>query len=278
MKRKASNPLVLSVLVLLGTSAVSPAVQSSPSSATEAYPSQPAATGSGLASSSATAEVLKLARAGVSEDVILAYIQNSNRSYPLTASEIISLRKEGITDRMLTAMLNQRVAAPAVAFNAGSKPPPPTPQAPAVAQESMAPPASTAYVIPDSGAYSYSYPAYYPYYGGYYGGGYYPWVTVGYGGYYGYRYHSGCYPTPYYHYGYYGYPGRAYCSTSGFYHSHPAYPTYAPYGSGGFRWYSPSPYQHATYATGGYRPMGVAMGGARMTAGRVGGGHMGGHR
>jgi hypothetical protein len=54
-----------------------------------------------------TANVLKLAQAKVGEETIIAYIEKSGQSYNLGASEIIYLRDQGVTDRVLTTMLAQ---------------------------------------------------------------------------------------------------------------------------------------------------------------------------
>ena len=154
--------------------------------------------------SQGVADVLKLAKAQVSEDTIVAFIESSGTAYNLSANEIVYLRSQGVSDRVLTAMLGQRnklAEAAAAAAQVAPAPPPPSdsnagpPQyAPAAAQPAMAPvqdataaaPPSTAYVVPSSSP-SYVYPGYdassawgYPYYGGYYGYGY-PGVTLGIG-------------------------------------------------------------------------------------------------
>ena len=177
-------------------------------------------------------DVLKLSRAQVSEDVILNYVHNSGTIYSLGPNDIVYLRNEGVPDRVINTMLDQRQNVPAQAA-AQSAPPSAAfaPQAPvspdasgaAVGQASTqyapayaqpAPvyaepqpayvPASTLYVVPYSGT-GYGYANAYPYYyGGYYG--YYgPSVVVGvgYGRGYGYRgYHGGYHGGGYYgHYG-----------------------------------------------------------------------------
>jgi hypothetical protein len=142
------------------------------------------------------ADVLKLAKAHVSEDTIVAYVANSGTAYNLTVDEIVYLKEQGVSDRVLTAMLDQRnKLAEAAAQTAQLAPAPPqanypdagAPQyAPAAVQPSAtdmqtapaAAPASSVYVIPSSSP-TYGYPGYYPsyswgypYYGGYYGYGY----------------------------------------------------------------------------------------------------------
>src|SRR5690242_15938380 len=52
-------------------------------------------------------EVLKLADAKVSNEVIEAYIRNSSFAYNPTAGEIIALRHHGVSDSVITTMLNR---------------------------------------------------------------------------------------------------------------------------------------------------------------------------
>ena len=177
-------------------------------------------------------DVLKLSRAQVSEDVTLNFIRNSGTIYNLAPKDIVYLRNEGVSDRMINAMLDQRKNVPAE-MAAQTAPPsaPAAPQAPFSADVSTAAvpqyaptyvqpppayvapqptyaPASTVYVIPYNGS-GYGYANYYPYYGGYYGYGS-PSVVFrfGYGGggscgpYYGGRYGG------YYGGGHYRYHGR----------------------------------------------------------------------
>jgi len=169
-------------------------------------------------------QVLQLVQAKVTDDVIIAYIHNSGNSYGLNADQIIYLRQQGISDRVLAVMLNQpkpaSTPAPTAPAPAADTPQPqvvytPTP-APAYVQPASS---STVYVMPNNQIYYSSYyPYYYPYsycpgvslafgFGGGYGGGYY------YGG--GYRggYYGG------YHGGYYGgYHGGGYHGGGGWHH------------------------------------------------------------
>jgi hypothetical protein len=55
------------------------------------------------------AEVLKLVRSNVNDEVIMAYIQNS-KGFTLTADDIVQLHNEGVADKMINAMLNHRKA------------------------------------------------------------------------------------------------------------------------------------------------------------------------
>src|SRR5260370_8345785 len=57
--------------------------------------------------SPATAEVVRLAEAGTSEDVILAYVQNAQSSFNLSSDNILYLKDVGLTSPVITAMLNR---------------------------------------------------------------------------------------------------------------------------------------------------------------------------
>jgi len=149
-------------------------------------------------------DVLSLCRARISEDVIVTYIRNSGTAYTLGPREIVYLRDEGVSDRVITVMMDQRkqvaadntqqalqqatqqaaqqaiqspnpaLPAPGVPLvvdpNALLAPPYPAPYEPCV-EEEPPPPASSLYVIPDPAVRA-------AYYGGvpfgvsYYGSGY----------------------------------------------------------------------------------------------------------
>jgi len=166
-------------------------------------------------------DVLKLSRAHVSEEVTVNYIRNTGTIYNLAPNDIVYLRNEGVSDRVINTMLDQRKTVPAetatqstpVSSGASAAVPQYAPAyvqpAPVYAQpEPTYTAASTLYVIPYPYA-GYRYPGYSPYYyGGYYGyGG--PSVAFGFG------YSSGGRCGPYYggyhgnyygggHYGYWG--------------------------------------------------------------------------
>jgi len=143
-------------------------------------------------------DILKLSRAKVGDDVIIAFIQGGSRRFELTASEIVRLRNEGVSDRVLAAMVNPQSPAPP------APQPPPQPAAPASAVSVNAAPdaagntpaaPATVYVVPTSAPASYA-PYPYPYYYGYP----YPAVSVGigFGTGWGYGYYGGCYRGGYY--------------------------------------------------------------------------------
>ena len=153
-------------------------------------------------------QVLQLHQARVSDDTIIAFIHNSSVNYHLDANAIIYLEQAGVSSPVLTAMLNQPAANPAVSLPATPAPAPAP--APVVSTPyPLANPAPVVYpappvtVIPSAPAtvyygdpnyyapYSYGfYPSVGLYFGGVWGGGYYG--GGGYhGGYYGGGYHGG---------------------------------------------------------------------------------------
>jgi hypothetical protein len=142
-------------------------------------------------------DVVKLSQAQISDDIVLNYVRNSGTIYTLGPQEIVYLRNQGVSDRVINAMLDQRKLAsqtlqpavqqpPAIPNAAGVPDASTAPAAPAYSQPWQVyaeapntPPASSVYVIPQP---AYAYPYYYPYYGyygpyyGYYGG---PVVSFG---------------------------------------------------------------------------------------------------
>src|SRR4051812_37872409 len=58
-----------------------------------------------------TADVVKLSRSQVSEDVIVSYVQNSGIAYSLGPDDIVRLRSEGLSDRVINTMLAQHTKA-----------------------------------------------------------------------------------------------------------------------------------------------------------------------
>lgn len=81
----------------------------------------------------AVADVKALAKAGISEDVIISQIQNSHTVYHLSAADIIDLRDSGVSDRVVNYMINTpgTVSDPVVAPQPSpvviQQPPPPAP-------------------------------------------------------------------------------------------------------------------------------------------------------
>lgn len=86
-------------------------------------------------------QIMQLAQAKVSDDTIIAYIKNSGNIFGLNADQIIYLRQQGISDAVITTMLNQPRPAVAVAT-------PTTPAPQPVASTAYSGPVSTATVAP----------------------------------------------------------------------------------------------------------------------------------
>src|SRR5260370_482829 len=57
--------------------------------------------------SPSAAEVVRLAEAGTSDDVMLAYIQNSTSTFDLSADQILYLRDIGLSSPVITAMFSR---------------------------------------------------------------------------------------------------------------------------------------------------------------------------
>ena len=100
-------------------------------------------------------EVVKLAGSGVGEDVVLAFIQNSQSMFNLTADNVLYLRDLGVSQSVITAMLNHdnllRSQAPQSAPQQFAPAPAaaPAPEAPAPAVAPVAqPPAQVAAPAP----------------------------------------------------------------------------------------------------------------------------------
>ncbi len=126
--------------------------------------------------SSAT-KVLELSQGKVGDGTIIAYIKKSGKNYHLNADQILYLRKQGVSDAVITAMLNQPAPVATTAVKSASvtttavKPAPPpavasTPAitpAPANAIPVYTPPTYVPVAPPAPYYYdpSYSYPAYY---------------------------------------------------------------------------------------------------------------------
>ncbi|MGH7953340.1 MAG: hypothetical protein ACREFE_15705 [Limisphaerales bacterium] len=144
-------------------------------------------------------QVLQLAQAKVGDDTIVAYIQNSGTIYALDANQIVYLRQQGVSDRVVTAMLNQRknvLENAAQTQTAAQNNSTAVQTSTTVAQPTYETvPSSSVYVIPDTQTYNYDSYYYQPYYYPYYGYGWsYPAVSFSFGFHGGYRggyYHGG---------------------------------------------------------------------------------------
>ena len=137
--------------------------------------------------SSGVEDVLKLSRAKVNEDVIIAFVQNGNRQFSLSATEILYLRREGVSDRVLTAMLGQ-IPPPA------TLPPPPESAfaAEAAAPQYISQPATTTYLETPVSTVYVGTPSYYSFYDPWpYWSCWYPYPAFSFGFYWGWGW-GGC--------------------------------------------------------------------------------------
>ena len=75
------------------------------------YPSQPMS----------LADVKMLAKAGVSDEVIISQIRNSHTVYHLSAADILDLKDAGLSEKVIDFMINTP------ALYRSSRPPPPPP-------------------------------------------------------------------------------------------------------------------------------------------------------
>jgi hypothetical protein len=98
-----SSSLVAAVVLVLSNCAVSRAT------------AQEAAAKPAPALSYGSNEVLKLVRAKVGDDTVVAYIDHATATYALSASDLIYLRSEGVSDKVLSAMLTRSKGAEAIA-------------------------------------------------------------------------------------------------------------------------------------------------------------------
>jgi hypothetical protein len=147
-------------------------------------------------------DVVKLSRAQIGEEIILNYVHGSGTIYNLGPKDIVYLRDQGVSDKVINAMLDQRKRAelaaqsqpaapvvqnaPVAVDASGTQNPAPAagyadPNA-TYAEAPLTPPASSVYVIPYSGAYSYPYYGPYGYYPYYYSGWYGPSFAFRFGG------------------------------------------------------------------------------------------------
>ena len=201
---------IAAVTALLATNIVAQDASTSATTPNVAQTAAPA--GSAPQLSYGVPQVLQLSQAKIGDNTIVAYIQNSGTIYSLNASEIVYLKQQGVSDAVLTTMLNQRQRVTQAAAQTAPQAPAtvtmPQPGSPdarsaetstAVAQPTVTyvqtVPSSTVYVIPDTQTYQY-YNNYYPAYGyyPYYSGWYYPPVSFSFGfggGYRGGYYHGG---------------------------------------------------------------------------------------
>jgi hypothetical protein len=135
-------------------------------------------------------QIVQLAQAKVGDDTIIAYIKNTGNSYGLNADQIIYLRQQGISDAVITTMLNQPRPGVAVATPTTPAPQPmvSTAYSGPVSTATVAPTVTYVQTVPNTTYYCQPY--YYPAYAWYppvtfsfgWGGGWGGWHGGGWGG------------------------------------------------------------------------------------------------
>jgi hypothetical protein len=141
-------------------------------------------------------EVVKMHKSGISPDVLVHYVDNSNGPFHLNADAIIYLQQQGVPTKVITEMISRDTTLQQRGIAAVQNLPPgappsgavPMPQTPPPGVNGVYPPGYTdaappPYTVaaPDYSYYDYGYPAYYgaygyPYYWPYWGwGGYWGW-------------------------------------------------------------------------------------------------------
>jgi hypothetical protein len=126
MKSRISCQRVVALVVMVLCSQTSPVLRaqdsnSTPASAEAVAPASASETRP-VQLSPGVPDVLKLGRAHVGDEAILAFISNSGRTYHLSVSEILYLREQGVSDQVVTAMLNSRQNAAATIAQAAPQP------------------------------------------------------------------------------------------------------------------------------------------------------------
>lgn len=89
-------------------------------------PAQPAPAVTAPASANlpaGAAEALKLAQAGMSDDVVLAFVKNSPGPYRLSADNIVTLKQGGVSSQVIAAMLSHDKGAPSQSVPVPASPP-----------------------------------------------------------------------------------------------------------------------------------------------------------
>jgi hypothetical protein len=92
-----------------------------------------------------TAEVVKLAESGLGDEVVMAYVTNSQAGFNLSAEDIVYLKDVGISETVITLMMSRdkvlRDSGVPANVRSPAPPPMPEPQAPVVTPPATPPPA-----------------------------------------------------------------------------------------------------------------------------------------
>ena len=127
------NKLTSFGMMIAGAVALSGCVTEVPVAQTPPPPTPVVVAAPGL--SPASGEVLRLSQSGTSQDVILAYVQTSGGLFDVNADQIVYLQNNGVSQPVITAMLNHDQA-----LRAQSVPVAPTAPSVAVAPSDTPPP------------------------------------------------------------------------------------------------------------------------------------------
>lgn len=120
-----------SVLAQNGPKANSPAESTTPQIASsptikpataKAGPSDPAEPGAKNTAQQpiGTEEILKMLQAGVSKDVMKAYIETAPATFPLSATDLVTLKEHGVPDELTVALIKRGAELTAQANQAGA--------------------------------------------------------------------------------------------------------------------------------------------------------------
>jgi len=78
-----------------------------------------------LASAATIPDVVAMSQSGVSDPVIIAYVQKSGLANKLNAPDVLSLQQQGVSQNVITAMINAPLAAQQVGYQQPAPPPRP---------------------------------------------------------------------------------------------------------------------------------------------------------
>lgn len=165
-----STKIVVIFLLLAGGVAVANAIQAE-----------------GTKMSPGLAKVVQMIDSGVSDDVVMVYVQSATIPRP-NADEVIQLHEAGVPDRVTLALLSKKQTSTERQIAASEQAPPSPAYAPAPATAPQTAPQTSVYIqrypvyVQSEPTVVYSSPAYYEYYPYYrYSYGYWPAVSLGFG-------------------------------------------------------------------------------------------------
>ena len=115
-----------------------------------------------------SSDIVRMSKAGLSDDVIIQTIQSTGSNFHLTAEDVESIKRDGVSDHLVAAMQTTRPTAPSSAAPAVPVVREPSGRdyvgglvdQPVVRALPVAPPVY--YEVPPTTIYYYSYPCYYP--------------------------------------------------------------------------------------------------------------------